>query len=455
MARPSPSRMEWPPYWNREIETMPRDELQRLQDKKIRFIVEWAYRNSPFYHRLMEEAGVSPNDIRGLKDLPKLPMIKKEDIRKIQGAKPPFGDHIAAPSSFYYKICCSTGTTGRPTYNVWSPIEEAVARDVMCRTFWCMMMRPGDVYYNAWRMEFHYAWGVRFYESAAMMGMKVIPAGSTPLATAPDLVRRVISEVKPTVIGGTPSGMYNLGKKIVEEWGMDPPFEIVHTAGEPLVKDVRKKLMDVFNTEYVFDFYSFSELPTIVLVEDYEKHGGHWWHDVAAFEIVDPETGEQLGPGERGQLVVTSLVNLTMPIIRFNVEDIAYYTDEMFGCGRTHYVFPVGVMGREEWYVKVKGYDNEYHYILPWDVEAIVRNYPEIKDYQIVKYTPLGHDRLYVRLEPREEPADPDAWARMWEDRLSRELNVPVKVLYAEPGSMQPPIWKKEYVDHVWKKRKS
>ncbi len=455
MARPDPKRKEWPLYWDRRIETMPWDELVRLAEKKLRYIIRFAYHNSKFYHGHLDEAGVSPEDIRTIQDLPKIPFIVKDDVRhKIQVEPIPYGAHPGLPDSYHYKIATSTGTTGRPTYNTWSPGEEAYARDLNARNFWAMMMRPGDVYLNAWRMDFNYAWGVRFYKTAWMMGMKVIPHGSAPIATMPQLTRRTIEELRPTVVGGTPSGLYHLARMMVEEWGIDPPFQVVHTAGEPLVREVRKKLQDIYNTEYVFDFFGFSEIPFTEMSEDPWFEGDHWWFDATVFEILDPDTKEPMGPGERGELVVTSLINHTLPIIRFNVEDIAEYREGPGGCGRTHPMFPYGVLGREEWLVKVKGLDGRFHYVLPWDVEAVVRDYPEIKDYQIIKKTRLEHDRLYVRLEPKEAPKDPDAWAKRFEEILSQRLGVPVKVEYAPPGTIQPPIWKKTYVVHEWKAKK-
>ena len=455
MAKPNPERKtKWPYYWDRRIETMPRKELQELQDKKIRYIVRWAWENSQFHRKLWEEKapGVTPSDIKGYADLTKLPIYVKNDIRAIEAESPPFGPIMSLPDSYLYKLCASTGTTGRPTYNVWTPTEEEYGRDIMDRCWWTMMMRPGDVYYCTWRLDYHYTWGVRFYKASLRMGMKVIPVGSCPIGTTPQILKDFVNEVRPTVIGGTPSGMYSVAL-MFKEWGIEPPFEVVHTAGEPLPRDARKRLQEIFNTEYVFDFYGISEQPALFCCECDQMVGDHWWHDASAFEIIDPDTEERLAANERGILVMTSLINHTFPMIRFNIEDTTYYVEDLCPCGRTHYLFPIGIPGRQEWLVKVKG-----KYFLPWDVENVVRKYiSDLKEYQIIKDTPLEHPYIHIKLEPQPDkvPKNPDDWVKEWEAKLSEELGAPVKIDYTPPGGIPAPIWKKTYVIHKWKEKKA
>ncbi len=454
MARSSPKRKTgWPKYWNPKIETMPRKELQELQDRRIRHIVRYAWENSVFYRRIWKEhnPNLTPDDIRGWEDLKKLPIITKDDIRKVQGEAPPYGDMVGASTDLMVEWSCTTGTTGRPTYNIWTMGEQGYSINTTARSFYTGMCRPGDIFYNGWRLDWHNHWGPMAASAAFTIGMKPVPAGAGFIATQPDRVADYLKEVRPTVWCSLPTMAYNFGLTLKEK-GIESPFEVIILAGEPgpaCFPEIRKALQELHNCDYVIDFWATGETGTGFLVECEEMDGMHWWHDIAAFEIIDAETKERVGPGERGLLVFTSLFSKTIPYIRFNVEDYASYVEDICACGRTHYLFKGGIPGRAEWVVKVGR-----KYILPPDVEAKLRTeFPEVKEYQIVKETPLEMPYLKLRLEPRKEPKDPDSWAKEHEEKLTEKFGVPVKVEYLAPGTLGVPIFKKTYVVNLWKEK--
>lgn len=365
-------------YWDPEIEKMHRDELEKLQLKKLKWQVERAYNNSEFYREKFKGAGVTPEDIKKLDDVSKLPILTKTDLRKEQTKFPPFGRYTVAPKSEWSELHPSTGTTGIPVNTIWSFNDVDTITDHTARIMWGFGVRKEDIAQNAYSYGLWVA-GLAVHYACRKIGSFVIPIG----ATSSERQIYFLQNAGSTVLLATPSfGLY-IAEKLKEK-NVNPKdieLRIGSFGGEAGTENpaTRRRLEEGLGID-AYDIYGLAEIGPTFAAECKEKAGLHFVEDHYLLEVLDPETKEPLSPGEKGVLVITHLSREATPMIRYWTNDIVKLEDEKCGCGRTHVRAVGGILGRADDMIVFKG-ENIY----PTQVEEVVRSFKELSnEYKIV-----------------------------------------------------------------------
>ncbi|KYC52775.1 MAG: AMP-binding enzyme [Candidatus Methanofastidiosum methylothiophilum] len=228
-------------YWNKEIETMKRQDLENYQLKHLKNILKHAYYNSLFYRDTFNSAGVSPDDINSLDDLQKLPLMIKDDIRKDQEAFPPLGQITSVPQKEIVYISVSSGSTGLPTASPFTAQDFEDWIDYEARQFYSSGMRPKDRYCHALNMSL-------FVGGPCVLGAQRIGALSIHAGTLPsERLLKIITQFQPTIIWTTPSYAWYLGetaKKQDIDVAQDTSIKKIFVAGEPggSIKETKKSI---------------------------------------------------------------------------------------------------------------------------------------------------------------------------------------------------------------------
>lgn len=309
-------------YFDTAAETMSPQERKAYYREKIRETVKHAYKSSPFIKRRMDEAGVNPESIKGHADLHKIPVIKKEEVREAQRISPPFGDLLAVPLEELGRIYMSPG----PIYDAEHKKEKRVKE---AKALFGVGFRPQDRVIVTFSFHLVPA-GLVFDKALREIGATVIPAG----VGNTDLQVILLKDLKVTGFIGTASFLENLVRRSVE-MGFFPGRQIalkkVALTGEKVPGTLRTK----FEQEYGLQtgqVYGTADLG--LFAYECEEHSGMHICEEVFVEIVDPETGNPLNPGEVGEIVVTYF-DKTFPVIRYGTGDLASLSTEPCSCGRT------------------------------------------------------------------------------------------------------------------------
>lgn len=292
-----------------------RAELQALQLERLQQSLHRAYEQVPFYKRHFDAAGVSPGDVTSLADLAKFPFTQKADLRDNY----PFG-MLAVPLADVSRIHASSGTTGKPTVVGYTKADIDIWAESVARSMIASGVRPGDMIHVAYGYGL-FTGGLGAHYGAEKLGCTVIPMSGGQTAKQVQL----IMDFKPRVIMVTPSYMLAMADEFRRQ-GIDPascPLEIGIFGAEPWSEAIRAELEDTFKIHAV-DIYGLSEVmgPGVANECVETKDGLHIWEDHYYPEIIDPQTGEVLPDGEKGELVFTSLTKQAMPIIRYRTRDL-------------------------------------------------------------------------------------------------------------------------------------
>jgi phenylacetate-CoA ligase len=349
------------PIWNPQVETMGRPDLEGLQDKLLRATLGRVWDGSPFYRRKFGEAGVDPRDLRGRSDLHLLPVTTKEELAQEQRRAPPYGEVPAAGPSEYATVVGTTGTTGIPLFVplTMSDTCEYCTPDseTWLRTLHSMGYSPErDILQSAWNYGFWYfsASCMAFSRGQARPPHVITSIGRTRWQL--DLMKRLGT----TTFFATQSYVLYVGEK-ARELGIDPATDLrvdkVVGGGEPgmlAIDGFRDRLQRAWG-DGVDTFESAGASEMGYLGQECWAHQGlHVPEDHLLVEVLDPGTGEQVGPGEPGEMCITHLRREGMPLVRYCIGDVTSYEDEPCGCGRTHMRLQ-GILGRTDDMIKVKG----------------------------------------------------------------------------------------------------
>ena len=413
--------MEKGEYWDPKIETMPLKELRELQLKRLKWVVKHAYENNKFYHERFKEAGVKPEDIKTLEDIRKLPFLTKQDLRDYY----PFG-LICVETDEIVEIHASSGTTGKPVVGAYTRHDLEVWTEVMARSLWANGLRRNDILQNA------YGYGLftgahGFEKGAQRIGAMVIPISSGNTKRQITMMKDLGS----TAIACTPSYSLYMAE-VAEEMGFDPKEDFNLRLGlfgaEAWSDEMRKSIEERWGI-VAHEHYGLTEIIGPGVVSECKEKKLHINADHFLPEIIDPETGEPLEPGEEGELVFTTLTKEAFPAIRFRTRDLAVYYEEPCECGRT---LPIQsrIKGRSDDMMKVKGV-----IVFPSQIEAALLKVPGLSEnYQLVKEKKGSMVTLSVEVEATEErykEGKLDELEKKAEEEIYAILNlkVPVKVL--------------------------
>jgi phenylacetate-CoA ligase len=298
------------------IETASRDEIAALQLERLKWTLAHAYANVPHYKQSFDKAGVHPDDLKSLEELRKFPFTVKDDLR----AHYPFG-MFAMPREQVARVHASSGTTGKPTVVGYSKRDLEVWADIMARSMRAAGCRPGMLAQNSYGYGL-FTGGIGFHYGAERLGMTVVPVsgGMTERQV------KLIGDFKPDAIFVTPS--YLLA--ILDEFraqGVDPrksSLKIAMCGAEPWTNAMRDEIEAAFNI-HAIDNYGLSEVigPGVSCECIDDKGAMYLWEDHFYPEVIDPQTGEVLPDGEKGELVFTSLSKEAMPVIRYRTRDLS------------------------------------------------------------------------------------------------------------------------------------
>ena len=374
------------PYWNPKTETLPKDQLRALQLVKLQRLVARAYEQSPFHRRLYDKACVRPEQIKTLDDIRRLPFMTREDWMANQAEKPLFGDLITRPESDAIRYHLTSGTSGRQPLRVldgrkdWSWITD----------MWC---------YGFWGA--HYC--------TEKLGCLTLASGNM---TTEQRVKQIV-EMGVTVVCATPTYALRMGQT-AEKMGIDlrkdGKVRRVIVSGEPAgsIPAVKKMIEEMWGGK-CGDTAGMTEIGTIMIFEcDHQPGGPHIIEDHFIEEVLDPDTGNPVPYGERGERVVTSFGRGFIPLIRYRTKDLVCKVPHTrCTCGRTGDVYEGGILGRVDDMKLIRGTN-----VYPRAVEAVVREHHEVEEFQIV-ITRVDNvqDEITVKVELK--PDQQDCWPRL------------------------------------------
>ncbi len=347
-------------YWDEELETLPRAELEKRQLADLQEIVQFAYDHAPYYKRSFDEAGVKPSDIKQLSDLQNFPFINKKTQRDTQGVGSFLGELAAVPEEDVVFISTSSGSTGVPTMSPFTKKDFDEFQETESRWFWQIGMRPNDRYVHA--LNFSLYVGGPDVIGAQNLGALCIWGGTLPS----ERLLFILKTYQPTVIWTSPSYAWQLGEKALKS-GYDPKkdFNIkkIIVAGElgGSIDATRKAIEDIWGAE-VFDFYGLSDIFGACAAQCEYHDGLHIAENHILVETVDLHTVEILPPGETGELVFTTRRKHASPLIRFRTSYIGRIDRTPCKCGRIH------ILGRKDDMFIVSAVN-----VFPSGIEAVIR----------------------------------------------------------------------------------
>ncbi|MEG3639006.1 phenylacetate--CoA ligase family protein [Magnetococcus sp. PR-3] len=370
-----------------ELESMPREDLQQLQLSRLQNTVERCYATVDHYREAMDELGVKPHHIQTLADIRHLPFTKKEHLRQNY----PFG-MFSVPKEQVVRVHASSGTTGKPTVVGYTRRDVKTWASLMARSLGAGGLKAGDRVQNAYGYGL-FTGGLGFHYGAEELGCMVIPISGGQ--TQKQLM--LLKDFLPDAICCTPSYALNLAEA-AEEMGLDMrklPVKVGFFGAEPWTEAMRYEIESRLHIDAV-DIYGLSELigPGVAQECVHAKKGLHVWEDHFMVEVVDPDSGEPLPVGEKGELVITSLSKEAFPIIRYATRDISFLDPSPCKCGRTH-VRMARPMGRTDDMLIIRGVN-----VFPSQVEAVLLKTETLSPFwQIEVFRDGNMDSLLVNVE--------------------------------------------------------
>ncbi len=370
-------------------ETWDRKTLEEVQVSRLKTSMAQAMK-SPFYSRRLKEAGVTPDDIRSLDDLRRIPTTSKDDLR----AQYPYG-FIAVPKEELVRLHVSSGTTGVPTAVYHTREDLASWADLMARCMYMVGLRPGDVFQNIAGYGL-FTGGLGIHNGAERLGCLTIPAGTGNTKRQIKIMR----DFQTTAVHIIPSyALYLAGA--IEEEGEDPrtlPLRIALVGAEPHTDASRRRIEELFDLK-AYNSYGLSEMngPGVAF-ECVYQNGLHVWEDAYIAEILDPDTQEPVPEGETGELVMTTLCRRGMPLLRYRTRDLTRFLPGPCPCGRQHRRLD-RILGRTDDMMILKGVN-----IYPMQIERILMSFPEVGDNYLITLDRKDNvDNMTVKVEVRPE----------------------------------------------------
>jgi phenylacetate-CoA ligase len=415
-------------YWNPKIETMPIMELKALQLKNLKALVRRLYDNSPFYRQRMEQKGVVPDDILMLDDVVKLPFMHKKDLRDYYPDK-----LFVASKREIVRYHASSGTTGKATIVGYTRNDIESWSESLARALTSIGLGADDVVQVANTYGL-FTGGLGFHYAAEKIGAAVVPAstGNTERQI------QLIQDLGVTTMAATPSYMMYVGE-VAEKMGVsiknDTKLRVGLLGAEPWSDRMRDRIQDWLGVKGI-NCYGASELAGPLFSECADQQGIHFWSDLTLLEILHPETHEPVGPGEKGEMVITMLTKEAFPLIRYRIGDISIMHEDKCSCGRTHPRIS-RITGRVDDMLIIRGIN-----VFPSQVEYSLMNNPELgNEFQIVIDRKGALDDMLVRVELKSEAFTDNinqlnALRERVESKLKNLLNVGVEIELVEPGSL-------------------
>jgi len=376
-------------YWQPELETMPREDLEKLQVEKLRKSIEIALK-SPFYGKRLGELGITPDSIQTVADIRKIPFTTKQDLRDNY----PFG-LVGGDMKDAIRIHSTSGTTGHPTVVTYSRHDIDSWANMIARDMYMVGCRDTDVFQNSSGYGM-FTGGLGFQYGAERLGMLTVPAA------AGNSLRQIkfMKDFGTTALHAVPSYVTRL-YEVMQEQGVDPrkdtKLKILAIGAEPDSEEQRKRIEKMLGVK-AYNSFGMSEMcgPGVGF-ECKEQNGLHFWEDYYIVEIVNPETLEPVPDGEIGELILTSINREAMPLLRYRTRDLTRVLGRGCPCGRNH-VRLDRMKGRSDDMMVLRGVN-----IFPIQIEKILMQFKELaNNYLITLTTDENNDNMTVEVELEE-----------------------------------------------------
>ena len=417
-------------YWSKELETIKRPELEKLQLERLRRTLEQASR-SPFYRESFRRESLNPENVRSLEDLAGFPFTSKADLRSA------YPDRMLAVDPVeVVRMHSSSGTTGQATVVYHTARDLDRWTDLVTRSLVMAGCTPEDVFQNMMSYGL-FTGGLGLHYGAERLGMMVIPAGGGNSHRQIQLLR----DFNTTVIHITPSYALHLSD-VIKDLDLntdDFSLRLLIFGAEPYSSTTREKIEKAYGVT-ACNCYGLSEMngPGVAF-ECRQSEGMHIWEDNYIVEIIDPVTEEPVSPGEKGEVVLTTINREAMPLIRYRTRDLArLYRETDCPCGRNFQRLS-RIVGRTDDMLIVRGVN-----VFPSQVEHVLMSLPEVgTNYQILLGREENLDRMTVRVEIQRrmfhgEMGELRALQRKIQHELKEQILITTEVELMEPGALPP-----------------
>ena len=372
-------------YYQKEIETMPVEEIKKLQTEKLIKQVKHVYEDVPYYRDLMDKKGVKPEDIKGIEDLHKLPFLTKADLRDAY----PYG-LLGSPLKDCVRIHSTSGTTGKRVVAFYTQHDIDLWDDCCARAIVAAGGTDEDVCQVAYGYGL-FTGGMGLHGGAHKVGCLTLPMSSG------NTERQIqfMTDLNATIICCTPSYAAYIAESL-KEMGMTPdqiPLKAGIFGAEPWTEEMRKNIEKDLGIK-AYDIYGLTETSGPgVAFECSEQTGMHINEDHFIAEIIDPDTGEVLPEGEKGELVFTALDKEAFPLLRYRTRDICVLSRKKCSCGRT-LIKMAKPMGRTDDMLIIRGVN-----VFPSQIETVLLSEGYQPNYQIIVDRVKNTDTFDVNVE--------------------------------------------------------
>lgn len=416
--------------FNKEFESMPLDKLKELQLERMKWSLKHAYDNVPFYKESFDEFGFNPDNFNSLDDMKNVPFLTKQNMRDNY----PFG-LFAVPIKDVVRVHSSSGTTGNATVVGYTKNDIEVFSEVVARSLSSFGLDNNDI------IQVAYGYGLFTGGLGLHYGVEKLGALTVPISGGnTDRQLMLIKDFKSTAIACTPSYALNIADHIENnnfEFNIkDTNLKIGIMGAEPWTDAMRKEIEERLGID-AYDIYGLSEvIGPGVSAECKEKSGLHIFEDHFYVEIIDPETGEVLPEGEKGEIVYTSLTKQACPVIRYRSRDITKLYRDNCSCGRTM-VKMERVTGRSDDMLIIRGVN-----VFPSQIETVLMGVEETKPhYQIVVDRIGTMDSLEIKVEVDESIFSDELkvlsrLSAKIKDKIRSVLGVSAKITLVEPQTI-------------------
>lgn len=376
--------------WNESMECMSREQLREIQSIRLKKMVEYVYHNTPFYRKKFQEMDITPDDIKGIEDISKLPFTDKLDLRDNY----PFG-LAAVPMSEIVRIHASSGTTGKPVVVLYTRKDLATWAESISRAFAAYGATKEDIFQVSYGYGL-FTGGLGAHDGATNIGASVIPMSSGNTQKQITLMH----DFGASVLCCTPSYAMFLGEAMKESGYPRDEFKLRVGAfgAEPWTENMRRELESLLGIK-AYDIYGLSEVAGPgVGYECSFQCGTHLNEDYYYPEIVDPKTGEPLPEGTLGELCFTHLTKEGMPLLRYRTHDLTALHYDKCECGRT-LVRMDRILGRCDDMLIIRGVN-----VFPTQIEAVILSQKEFEPHYLLVVDRVNNtDTCELRVEVKEE----------------------------------------------------
>jgi len=408
---------------------MPRKGIRELQLKQLKSTVRHVYDHVPHYTKQFKKLGITPDDIKTLGDIRKLPFTTKDDLRQ----NAPF-KLMATSLDNCIELHASSGTTGIPITVCYTPHDLDVWSEVMARCLSMSGLTNKDVFQNPIPYgTFTGAFG--FHYGAQKVGALVVPTGQGQS----ERQLKLMDYYQTTFVSGVASYMIRLGQ-VADEIGIDPKKLNVRNGlfgAEMFTKGLKERIQETWEMD-VHDIYGLTEMCGPGVSTDCDAHDGlHLWEDHFLVEILDPVTLEPVGVEEEGEMVLTTLTKEGMPLLRYRTRDIAkLYDQEVCECGRTH-VRHTPIKGRSDDMLIIRGTN-----IYPGQIESALMKHDDVGgNWRMVLTTEDDIDQLTVQVETKTmmNPSQTDELTQQLQKEIRAVIVFNPRIEVLPPNSIQSP----------------